>query len=59
MAIIHEINGELDQAITWAQESYEKYNNKSALHYVNVLRSRKARTEELKMQQQLSEQPGE
>ena len=59
MAIINEINGELDQAITWAQDSYEKYNNKSGLHYVNILRNRKARAEELKMQQELTSQPGE
>lgn len=58
MAIIHEINGELDQAITWARESYENYNNKSALYYVNILRDRKSRIEELKMQQQLTEEAG-
>jgi hypothetical protein len=58
MAIINEINGELDKAISWAQESYENYNNKSALYYVNILRDRQARIDELKMQQQLSEQPG-
>ncbi len=50
MAIINEINGELDEAITWAQKSYEDYNNKLALEYVRILRNRKARAETLKRQ---------
>lgn len=41
MAILGEINGDLDLAITWAQKAYENYNNKLALQYVNVLRNRK------------------
>jgi tetratricopeptide (TPR) repeat protein len=40
MAIINEINGNLDAAIKWAQRSYENYNNKLALHYVNILKNR-------------------
>jgi len=52
MAIINEINGELDEAITWAQKSYEDYNNKLALEYVRILRNRKARAETLKIQGQ-------
>ncbi|HEY6899107.1 MAG TPA: hypothetical protein VI233_00630, partial [Puia sp.] len=42
MAIICEINGDLEGAIQWAQKSYENYNNRLALSYVNVLRNRQA-----------------
>jgi hypothetical protein len=45
MAIINEINGDLETAITWAQRSYEDYNNKLALDYVRILRNRKAKAE--------------
>ncbi len=51
MAIINEINGNLDKAIEWAQKSYEDYNNKLALQYVNILKNRKARNNELQIQQ--------
>jgi hypothetical protein len=40
MAIISEINGDLDMAIQWAQQSYENHNNRLALNYVNLLRDR-------------------
>jgi hypothetical protein len=40
MAIISEINGELDMAIQWAQQSYENHNNRRGLNYVNLLRNR-------------------
>lgn len=43
MAIISEINGELDQAIGWAQKAYEQYNNKLALRYIRMLERRKVR----------------
>lgn len=43
MAIISEINGDLDAAIKWAQRSYENYNNKLALHYVNILKNRQVK----------------
>ena len=36
MAIISEINGNLDEAIQWAQKSYEDYKIRLALHYLNV-----------------------
>ena len=52
MAIINEINGELDEAISWAQKSYEDYNNKLALEYVRILRNRKAKAETLKRQEE-------
>lgn len=41
MAIISEINGDLDKAIEWAKKSYENYNNHLALTYVNILKNRK------------------
>jgi Family of unknown function (DUF6340) len=51
MAIISEINGEVDMAIQWAQKSYENYNNRLALNYVNILKERKAGNEELQYQE--------
>ncbi len=50
MAIIAEINGDLDGAIQWAQKSYETYNIRIALHYVNILRYRKQQNDLLKSQ---------
>jgi hypothetical protein len=41
MAIINEINGDLDTALGWAQKAYEDYNNKKALDYVRILRRRR------------------
>ncbi len=43
MAIINEINGNLDSAIDWASKSYSDYNNKLALHYLNILKQRKVK----------------
>ncbi|MBA4321360.1 MAG: hypothetical protein C0408_00935 [Odoribacter sp.] len=40
MAIISEINGDLDLAVQWAQKSYEDYNNKLALRYIDILNYR-------------------
>ncbi|MEO9023341.1 MAG: DUF6340 family protein [Ginsengibacter sp.] len=40
MAIISEINGDINTAIQWAQKSYENYNNRLALSYVNILKNR-------------------
>ncbi len=50
MAIIAEINGDLDGAIQWAQKSYETYNIRIALNYVNILRYRKQQSDLLKSQ---------
>jgi hypothetical protein len=50
MAIISEINGDLDQAIVWAQRSYENYNNRLALKYVRILKYRKKRIDLLDFQ---------
>jgi hypothetical protein len=41
MAIINEINGDLDQAIAWAQKAYEDYKTRLALKYVRILENRK------------------
>jgi hypothetical protein len=51
MAIINEINGDLDGAIKWAQKSYENYDNHLALKYVKILNNRKVDNEILKDQQ--------
>ncbi|MBT2160788.1 DUF6340 family protein [Zobellia barbeyronii] len=40
MAIINEINGDLEKAMEWASKSYTDYNNDEALRYVNVLKYR-------------------
>lgn len=42
MAIINEINGDLDAAIKWAQQSYEDYNIHLGVTYVNILRNRES-----------------
>lgn len=46
-AIIHEINGDLDEAIKWAQKAYEDYNEKLALPYIRILKGRKERVKRL------------
>lgn len=51
MAIINEINGNLDKAIEWAQKSYENYNIRLARNYVNMLRNRKYQSDRLKSQE--------
>jgi hypothetical protein len=50
MAIISEINGNLDGAVQWAQKSYEDYRNRLALYYLNILRNRQRKNEVLKSQ---------
>ncbi|MCK0130157.1 DUF6340 family protein [Flavobacteriaceae bacterium F08102] len=40
MAIINEINGNLEEAIAMAQTAYTDYNNKEALKYINILKQR-------------------
>lgn len=50
MAIINEINGDLDAAIKWAQRSYEDYNNKLALHYSRILENRRYKNSVLEQQ---------
>jgi len=43
MAIINEINGDLDKALEWATKSYTDYGDKIALRYINILKNRKAK----------------
>ncbi|WP_246197708.1 DUF6340 family protein [Chitinophaga agrisoli] len=50
MAIISEINGDLDKAIKWSQKAYEDYNNHLALQYLNILKNRQAKQALLKEQ---------
>lgn len=57
MAIISEINGDLEGAIQWAQKSYENYNNQLALGYVNILRDRQSANAVLKSQNEVSVTP--
>ena len=50
MAIISEINGDLDTAMDWASKSYADYRTKEALYYINILRNRMADQRELDRQ---------
>ncbi len=52
MAIINEINGDLDKAMEWASKSYTDYENSHALTYLNVLKRRVA--EKTRLNDQLS-----
>lgn len=52
MAIINEINGKLDEALKWAQKSYEDYNDKLGIRYVRILENRKYENEVLREQGQ-------
>jgi len=52
MAIINEINGDLNTAVDWVSKSYTDYNDKEALHYLNLLRNRIAKNEQLVQQQE-------
>lgn len=45
MAIINEINGNLDAAIAWAREAYANYGNREALRYLRILQDRRAQQE--------------
>lgn len=57
MAIISEINGDVNGAIQWAQKAYEVHNNRLALGYVNILRQRQSANEVLKSQTELTSNP--
>ncbi len=50
MAIINEINGDLEKAIEWASRSYTDYKNKEALRYMRMLNFRVAEQAELDRQ---------
>ncbi len=51
LALNNEMNGNLANAIQMAQKSYEDHNNKHALHYLNILNSRKDSNNLLNVQQ--------
>ena len=55
MAIINEINGNLDDAISWAQKGYENYANRLSLHYVNILKNRKSSMDLVKNQNEATQ----
>jgi hypothetical protein len=50
MAIINEINGNLEKAIEWATRSYTEYRTKEALRYMHLLNYRVAEQAELERQ---------
>jgi len=52
MAIISEIHGDLDKAVEWASRSYEDYNNKTALRYINILKNRIRKNNVLRRQRE-------
>ncbi len=52
MAIISEINGNLDEAVSWAQKAYSDYRNKPGLRYVRILENRKYNQKVLSYQEQ-------
>ena len=45
MAIINEINGDLNTATDWASKSYTDYRDKNALRYLKILENRMAKNE--------------
>ena len=51
MAIISEINGDLDLALDWARKAYEDYNNRQALRYINILEYRQTSNQILREQE--------
>ena len=50
MAIINEINGNLDDAVDWAREAYATYGNRQALRYLRVLEYRISQNQMLEAQ---------
>lgn len=52
MAIISEINGNLDDAVSWAQKAYSDYRNKQGLRYVRILENRRYNQQVLSYQEQ-------
>lgn len=51
MAIINEINGNLDEAIKWAQKAYEDHGVRMSLEYIRILKNRKAEERLLEKQE--------
>ncbi len=52
MAVINEINGDIEGAISWAQKAYADYRIKSGLSYVRILENRRYNKEVLQYQEQ-------
>lgn len=52
MAIISEINDDIEGAINWAQKSYTDYRIRPGLRYVNILENRRYNNELLQYQEQ-------
>jgi hypothetical protein len=52
MAIINEINGQLDDALGWAQKSWEDYKIRIGLRYVRILENRIYDRDQLKIQEE-------
>lgn len=52
MAIINEINGDLDAAVEWASKSYTDYNDKMAIRYLKTLRYRINKNIQLEQQKE-------
>lgn len=52
MAIISEINGDVEKAMEYARRSYEDYNNKLGIRYVRILENRRYENDVLEMQEQ-------
>ena len=52
MAIISEINGDIDAAISWARKAYSDYGNRQGLRYVHILENRRYNEEVLRYQEE-------
>jgi hypothetical protein len=52
IAIINEINGDLDKAVAWAQKSYSDYGIRQGFDYVRILENRQYNAELLEYQEQ-------
>jgi len=50
MAIINEINGDLNSAVDWASKAYTDHKNKMALRYLNILKTRIEKNKQLDRQ---------
>ena len=57
MAIISEINGDLNGALQWARKAYEVYRTPYALNFVNILQQRQSNDAVLKSQTELTSNP--
>ena len=57
MAIISEINGDLNGALQWARKAYEVYRTPYALDFVNILQQRQSNDAVLRSQTELTSNP--